>query len=110
MKKTSFLQGFIPARATRVVLYLKPINMRLGPAKLREVCSETLGIEPDASTMFLFTNAGHECLLMYFVDEQGDQTLMKKLDKGAFLLPVPEREGAPFVIMKPAVLPRLFRS
>jgi hypothetical protein len=110
MKKVSILQGLIPARATRVVVYLKPINMRLGPAKLHELCRDTLGIEPDASTMFLFTNKGHDCLLMYFVDQAVDQTMMKKLDKGSFLLPVPEQEGEPFVIMKAPMLARLFRS
>ena len=110
MKKTSLLQGLIPARARRVVVYLKPINMRWGPAKLREFCGETLAMVPDASTVFLFANKNQDCLLMYFADEAGDQTLMKKLDKGAFLLPAPERDGAAFVIMKPSILPRLFRS
>jgi hypothetical protein len=46
---------------------------------------------------------------MYFEDESGDQTLTKKLEKGAFLLPAPDREGADFVIMQPSILPRLFR-
>jgi hypothetical protein len=103
------LQALLPARATRVVVYLKPINMRSGSAKLRELCTETIGIEPDDFTAFLFTNRARDCLLMYFEDESGDQTLTKKLEKGAFLLPAPDREGADFVIMKPSILPRLFR-
>ena len=57
----------------------------------------------------MFTNRARDCLLMYFEDESGDQTLTKKLEKGAFLLPAPDREGADFVIMKPSILPRLFR-
>ena len=61
MKKISVLQGLIPARATRVVVYLKPINMRLGCPKLHELCCETLGVEPDASTMFLFTRVRPCC-------------------------------------------------
>ena len=104
------LQSFLPASATRVVVYLTPINMRLGPAKLRELCGETIGIAPNASTAFLFTNKAQDCLLMYFTDESGDQTLIKKLDKGAFLLPAPDGEGREFVIMKASMLPRLFRS
>jgi hypothetical protein len=110
MKKTSLLQNLLPANAKRVVVYLKPVNMRWGPERLRGLCSETLGIVPDASTVFLFTNKNQDSLLMYFADHASDQTLMKKLDKGAFLLPVPEREGEAFVIMKPSMLPRLFRS
>ena len=90
-------------------VYLKPINVRLGPAKLRELCVETLGVEPDTRTAFVFTNKARDCLLMYFADESGDQTLVKKLEKGAFLLPVPDREGAELVTMKPKMLSRLFR-
>ena len=103
------LQALLPTHATRVVVYLNPINVRWGPTKLRELCSDTIGIEPDASTAFLFTNKARDSLLMYVVDEDGDQTLVKKLDKGAFLLPAPEQEGAEFVIMKPRMLSRLFR-
>jgi hypothetical protein len=33
----------------------------------------------------------------------------KKVEKGAFLLPASESEGSPFVIMRPSILPRLFR-
>ena len=103
------LQALLPASATRIVVYLKPINMRLGPAKLRELCSGTIGIEPDARTAFLFTNKSRDTLLMYFEDSTGDQTIMKKLEKGSFLLPAPKTEGESFVIMRPKVLSRLFR-
>jgi hypothetical protein len=104
------LQAFLPASATRVVVYLKPVNMRLTPKKLRALCTETIGIEPDSRTAFLFTNKSQDFLLMFFEDETGDQSLIKKLNKGAFLLPAADRDGAEYVIMKPAILPRLFRS
>ena len=35
---------------------------------------------------------------------------MKRLDKGAFILPAPTESGASYVIMRPAMLPRLFRA
>jgi hypothetical protein len=104
------LQSFLPTSATRVVVYLKPINMRLGPAKLRELCTETIGIEPSASTAFLFTNKVQDCLLMFFADGGDEQSLLKKLNKGAFLLPALDADGKEFVIMKASMLPRLFRS
>ena len=108
-RNASVLQALLPSHATRVVVYLKPINMRSGPAKLREFFTEILGIEPDHSTAFLFTNKARDCLVMYVLDEDGEQTLIKKLDKGAFLLPAPDREGAECAIMKPRVLSGLFR-
>jgi hypothetical protein len=47
---------------------------------------------------------------MYFADRDGEQTLTKKLDKGAFLIPVRDAHGAPYVVLKPSALSRLFRS
>ena len=106
----AMLQAFLPASATRIVLYLQPINPRWGTAKLRALCRDVLCIEPDLSTCFLFVNPARDTLLLYFLDIDGEQTLMKRLDKGAFLLPAPEADGAPFVVLRPSMLPRLFRT
>jgi hypothetical protein len=43
------------------------------------------------------------------VDEDGDRTVTKKLDKGAFLLPTADPDGAPFVTMRRSALAKLFR-
>lgn len=104
------LQAFLPDSASRVVLYLQPINPRWGAAKLAALCRDVLGIEPDTSTCFLFVNRARDTLVLYFLDIDGEQTLVKKLDKGAFLLPAPEADGAPFVVLRPSMLPRLFRT
>jgi hypothetical protein len=104
------LQAFFPESATRIVLYLQPINLRWGTAKLGALCRDVLGIEPDISTCFLFVNRARDTLLLYFLDFDGEQTLMKRLDKGAFLLPAPAADGAPFVVLRPSMLPRLFRT
>ena len=103
------LAQLLPANVKRVVVYLHPISMRRGATKLRSLCRDELGIEPDASTAFLFVNKSHDCLLLYSVDSSGDQTLMKKLEKGAFIMPAPGPDGAPFIIMRPAILSRMFR-
>jgi hypothetical protein len=104
------LETFLPKSATRVVVYLQPINLRWGAEKLGAFCREVIGVEPNQSTCFLFVNRRRDTLLMYFLGFDGDETIMKKLDKGAFLLPVPDTEGAPFVILRPSMLPRLFRA
>jgi hypothetical protein len=103
------LAAFLPASATRVVVYLEPISMRLGTERLRKLCTEAIGVEPDPFTAFLFTNKARDCLLLFSMDRAGDQTVMKRLEKGAFLLPAPEGDGKPFVVMRSAVLARLFR-
>jgi IS66 Orf2 like protein len=104
------LDLFIPACTTRVVVYLHPINLRWGPPKLRAFCTETVGIEPDYHTAFIFTNKACDTLLMYSLDGYDGQTLTKKLTKGAFLLPAASDESAPYVIMKPSMIGKLFRS
>ena len=106
----SIVASLLPSSATRVVVYLQPISMRYGDVRLRQLCREQLGIEPEPSTAFLFTNQKRDCLLLYSASSTGDRTLLKKLERGAFLLPAPEHDGKPYVLMKPAVLTRLFRS
>lgn len=86
----SVLDMILPYGVSRVIVYLEPVSMRWGPDKVRTFCAEELGIEPDTKTAFLFTNRKQDTLLMYCVNDDGDTVLMKKLDKGAFLLPAPE--------------------
>ena len=105
----AMIKHLLPANLKRVVVYLQPISMRCGTEKLRSICRDKLGIEPDLSTAFLFVNKNHDCLLVYSIDSDGDRTLMKKLDKGAFIVPAPEPDGSPFVIMRPSILARMFR-
>ncbi len=104
------LEPFLPKTATRVVVYLEPINVRWGVQKLGAFCRGVVGVEPDAATCFLFVNSRRDTLLLYFEDPSGEQTVKKKLDKGAFLLPVRAEDGAPFAILHPRMLSRLFRT
>ena len=104
------LESFLPQSATRVVVYLNPINVRWSAKKLGTFCREVVQVEPDPLTCFLFVNRSRDTLLMYFVGSDGDQTLLNKLDKGAFLLPAPDANGAPLAILRPSMLSRLFRS
>lgn len=104
------IKHLIPAGLKRVVVYLQPISMRWGTTKLRSLCRDELGIEPDLSTAFLFANKSHDCLLLYSFAPNGERTLTKKIEKGAFIMPAPDRDGAPYVIMRPPILQRMLRS
>ena len=104
------LEAFVPKSATRVVVYLQPINVRWGAKKLGTFCREVVRVEPDERTCFLFVNGRRDTLLLYFVCGDGEQTLMKKLDKGSFLLPAPDTDSSGFVVLRPSMLPRLFRT
>jgi hypothetical protein len=104
------IDQFLPRNLKRVVVYLRPISTRWGTTKLRSLCREELRMEPDASTAFLFVNKSHDCLLLYSIDADGDRTVTKRLEKGAFIVPAPNDDGSPFVILRPAMLSRLFKS
>jgi hypothetical protein len=86
------LETFLPANATRTVVYLEPISMRWGPERLRELCAQAIGGEPDPA--FVFTNKARDCLLLLSTGPSGDQVLLKKLEKGEYLLPAPEIEAS----------------
>jgi hypothetical protein len=60
-------------------------------------------------TAFLFTNKKQDTLLLYLVCEGGDQTVTKKLDRGAFLVPTVVPGGSPFVTVRRSALSKLFR-
>lgn len=99
----------IPPQIKTVLVYPKPISMRWGVTKLRSFCAQMLGIEPRPDTAFLFTNKGQDTLLLYVVSDGGEQTLTKKLDRGAFLLPTAKPGGTAFVAVRRSALSKLFR-
>jgi hypothetical protein len=104
------LHALLPKSAKRVVLYLQPFNLRLGPEKLATFCRDIIRIEPDDKTCFMFVNRKRDTMLMYFLGHDGGQTLTKKLDRGSFLLPAPSEDATSFVVLRPSALPRLFRA
>ena len=104
------IELFLPRSATRVVVYLEPIDVRWGEAKLAALCRNVLEIEPDPFTCFLFVNRQHDTMVMYCACSDGAEVLLRKLTKGSFLVPAPEEQGRPYVILRPSMLPRLFRA
>jgi len=104
------LHLLMPPSVSQLVVYLEPINLRWGPDRLRAFCREEIGMEPDESTGFIFTNRNQDSLVLYYVDEDGDGILRKKLDKGAFLMPLPGPDGKKWTKMGAAMAGRLFRA
>lgn len=104
------IEQFLPQGATRVLVHLEPVNLRWGPERLRAFCTASLGRAPDSRTAFLFINRKRDTMLLYYLDDTGEQTLTKRLEKGAFLLPAADSEGSPWATLKRAALPKLFRS
>lgn len=78
----------LPAGVRHVHLYADPINMRWGDNKLAALCREDIGIDPDGGAVFLFHNRKKDQLRLFFLDEDGAQSLTKLLPDHTFVLPV----------------------
>jgi transposase len=102
------LELFLPARIKKVVVYPSPVNMRFGVEALRKLCTVELDIEARNGIVVLFYNQAKNMLKLYWEDPSGDQTLTKRLERGAFLVPVVP-PGAKYTTVPAATLRRLFR-
>jgi hypothetical protein len=103
------LDLFVPPSTRRLVLYPMPINVRWGPDRLRILCERELGLTLDPATAVIFHSRKKDTLVLYTLDENGDRCITKKLDRGAFLLPVPA-EGQKYVVLEAWKVASLFRA
>jgi hypothetical protein len=103
------LHRFIPPSTRRLVLYPVPINVRWGPDRLRAAVERELGLTLDPGTGALFHNRKKDTLVLYTLDRSGDRCITKKLERGAFLLPVPA-EGEKYVVISSSKVASLFRA
>lgn len=103
------LQHLIPPSIRRLVLFPVPINVRWGPDRLRVACERDLGLTLDRKTAVIFHNRKQDTLVLYTLDEDGDCCIMKKLERGAFLLPVVPA-GERYVVIEASKVGSLFRT
>lgn len=103
------LDLFLLPSTRRLVLFPAPINARWGPDRLRVACERDLGLTLDRRTAVIFHNRKQDTLVLYMLDEDGDRCITKKLERGAFLLPVPPA-GKKYVVLRASNVASLFRS
>lgn len=103
------IELFIPPSARRLVLYPVPINVRWGVDRLRVACERDLGLMLDPATAVIFHNRKKDTLVLYTLDHTGDRCIAKKLERGAFLLPVPA-EGQKYVVLEASKVASLIRA
>ena len=73
-----------------IYLYSKPINMQWGKNKLKNICLNEIKIKPDKNQLFLFFNKAMNKLKLFFLDDDGEQEILRFLPTGSFILPVPK--------------------
>lgn len=102
------ITDFVHPRAKRIVVYPTPIDTRVGLDRLRALCEAFSGIGLDRGDAVLFYNAGQTTLVLYQLDDDGDRSTSKKLERGRFLRPVPA-PGEPFAVVDVGKARALFR-
>ena len=100
------LHLLIPLEVRRLVIYPTAINTRWGLDRLA-AASRDLGVKLDRATAVLFHNRSRDTLVLYLVDGDGDRCVTKKLDRGAFLVPVPAA-GKPYAVLDASKIDTLF--
>ena len=73
-----------------IYLYNKPINMQWGKNKLKNICLNEMQLELNKNQLFLFFNKAMNKLKLFFLDDDGEQEILRFLPKGSFILPVPK--------------------
>lgn len=99
----------LPRSTRRLIVYPAAIDTRWGPERLRAACERDLGVELDRATAVLFYNRARDTLVLYTLDSDGDRCIKKKLDRGAFLVPV-SAAGQKYVVVEASKIGKLFQG
>ena len=70
-----------------------PVNLRLSFDRLAGIVREVLNHEPREEAVFVFHNRTRTHLKILWHDGRGYCLIYKRLDRGTFRLPEPQREG-----------------
>lgn len=87
-------------RGVEVFVGLEPIDLRWSFDRLSGVVMEKLGREVRGGALFVFFGKRHAALKAIFFDGNGLCLFYKRLDKGTFRLPEPQREGELTVVLE----------
>ncbi|MCC7071774.1 MAG: IS66 family insertion sequence element accessory protein TnpB [Deltaproteobacteria bacterium] len=103
------LGALLPKNAKRALFYLLPIRMSWGPKKLKAIIDETLSEGVDDDTAYVFTNSKRDSLLVYWRTDNGEQTMQRQAQEGAFVYPG-YADGLPWASVESKSLRNLMRG
>lgn len=98
--------GFGPA--TRIYIAVEAVDMRKGFDGLYGLVRDHLGEDPLSGHLFLFINRTHTRLKVLVWDGSGLWVCAKRLEKGRFRWPAPEKTRS--VVMRPEELSMLLNG
>jgi transposase len=86
-----------------IFVALEPVDMRLGMERLGGLVRERMKREPRTRALFVFVAKHRQSAKLLWWDGTGTLLATKKLDRGLFTLPDPDRPGDTSVVVSDAV-------
>lgn len=91
-------------RGVEIFVGLEPIDLRWSFDRLAGIVTERIGRDARGGALFVFFGKRREALKVLFFDGTGMCQFYKRLDRGTFRLPEPQREGEVTVEIEERVL------
>jgi len=99
----------IPA-GIQVFVALEPVDMRFGFERLSGLVRERIGYEARSGALFVFFGKRRHTVKAIFADSTGACVFWKRLDRGVFAIPEPDRPDVTHVEIDEAVLDALLEG
>lgn len=90
-----------------VFVGVDPIDLRWGFDRLAGVVEERIGRSARSGALFVFFGKRRAAIKVFFCDGTGLCVFYKRLDKGTFRVPAPERDGELTVVIDERALDAL---
>ena len=87
-------------RGVEVFVGLEPIDLRWSFDRLSGIVTDRIGRDVRGGALFVFFGKGRAAIKAIFFDGNGLCLFYKRLDKGTFRLPEPQREGELTVVLE----------
>ena len=99
----------IPA-GVQVFVALEPVDMRFGFERLSGLVRDRMGYEARSGALFIFFGKRRQTVKAIFADTTGACMFWKRLDRGVFVIPEPDRPDATHVEIDEATLDALLEG
>lgn len=95
-------------QGVEVFIALEPVDMRLGFERLGGLVRERMQREPRSKALFVFFGKRRQSVKVLWWDGTGAVLWYKKLDRGLFEIPTPERPGDTSIVVSETAFEAIF--
>jgi transposase len=95
-------------QGVEIFVAVEPVDMRFGFERLGAVVRERMRREPRSRALFVFFGRRRQTVKVLSWDGTGTVLWYKRLDRGTFEIPRPERDGDASVVVSEAAFEAIF--